>query len=83
MVGTNQDTTTLTGTIKTLRMDRGFGFITPDGARGRGSDVFFHRSAVVGTDFDDLQEGERVSFHEQMNPRSGRTEAVDVRPISG
>ena len=68
------------GTIASLR-DRGFGFIMRDGATGRG-DVFFHRSAVVETPFDQLREGQHVSFDEEPDPRDAlRQRAVNVRLI--
>lgn len=70
-----------TGTIKTLREDKGFGFITPDGTAGR-NDVFFHRSAVTEGNFDMLQEGERVSFTEEPDPRDpSRRRAVNVSVV--
>ena len=49
------------GTIKRLVRDRGFGFIRDDG----GQEWFFHRSAVEGS-FDQLNEGQRVSFDEAI-----------------
>jgi CspA family cold shock protein len=63
-----------TGTIKRLVRDRGFGFIRDDG----GQEWFFHRSSVQGS-FDQLSEGQRVSFEEEPSakgPRAGnvRTE---------
>jgi cold shock protein len=57
------------GTIKRLVRDRGFGFIRDDG----GQEWFFHRSAVQGS-FDQLNEGQRVSFDEEPSangPRAG------------
>ena len=72
-----------TGTIKTMR-DKGFGFITPDDAGPRGQDVFFHRSAVEANGFDLLQEGQRVDFDIEPDPRDpGRMRAVRVRPVDG
>lgn len=66
------------GTIKSLR-ENGFGFIAPDGG-GRNSDLFFHRSAVIGTDFDSLREGQSVSFDVEPDPRdSSRSRAVRVQ----
>ena len=47
------------GTIKTLRDDKGFGFIRPNDA---GKDIFFHSSVVQGTLFDQLREGDQVTF---------------------
>ncbi len=46
------------GIIKRLN-EKGFGFITPEGEE---KDVFFHRSDLVGVDFDNLQEGDKVTF---------------------
>ena len=70
-----------TGVIKTIRDDKGFGFITPDGTSGR-NDVFFHRSAVNDVSFDELREGERVNFEVQPDPRDPtRQRAVNVSPI--
>jgi CspA family cold shock protein len=63
------------GSIKRLVRDRGFGFIKDDG----GQEWFFHRSAVKAGSFDELNEGQRVSFDEEPSskgPRAGniRTE---------
>jgi CspA family cold shock protein len=70
-----------TGTIKTIRDDKGFGFITPDGTTGR-NDVFFHQSAVNDVPFDDLRVGERVSFDVQPDPRDpSRERAVNVTRV--
>jgi CspA family cold shock protein len=58
------------GTIKRLVRDRGFGFIRDDG----GQEWFFHRSSVNGGSFEELNEGERVSFDEEQStkgPRAG------------
>ena len=69
-----------TGMIKTMRDERGFGFITPDGEGG--TDLFFHRSAVTLNGFDSLREGQRVSFEAEPNPRDARRQrAVQVRPL--
>jgi cold shock protein len=62
------------GTIKRLT-DKGFGFIDIGG----GKDVFFHRSAVEGVRFEDLREGQRVSFTEGQGPKGPRAEKV--KPI--
>ena len=65
------------GTIASLR-DKGFGFILPDGASGRG-DLFFHYTALTGTTVDQLREGQRVSFDEEPDPRdASRSRAVNV-----
>ena len=67
-----------TGTIKTIRDDKGFGFIQPEGTSGR-NDLFFHRSAVEGDGFDMLREGQQVTFDEEPDPRDpSRRRAVRV-----
>ncbi|MBX3186542.1 MAG: cold-shock protein [Labilithrix sp.] len=61
------------GTIKRLT-DKGFGFIET----GTGKDLFFHMSAVEGVRFEDLREGQRVSFNEGQGPKGPRAENVKV-----
>ena len=67
----------MAGTIKRLVRDRGFGFIRDD----NGQEWFFHRSAVEGN-FDDLNEGQRVSFEEEPSPKGPRAANVPAR-VSG
>lgn len=62
------------GTIKKLT-DKGFGFIDT----GRGGDLFFHMSNVESVRYDDLREGQRVSYNEGRGPKGARAE--NVRPI--
>ena len=62
------------GTIKRLT-DKGFGFI----ANASGKDVFFHMSAVEGVRFEDLREGQKVTYNEGVGPKGPRAE--NVRPI--
>lgn len=59
------------GTIKRLT-DKGFGFIED----GSGTDMFFHMSALDGINYDDLQEGQRVSFDVGEGPKGPRAESV-------
>ncbi len=61
------------GTIKKLVSDRGFGFI--EGERG---ELFFHHSAVEGTSFEDLHEGQKVEYTEGRGPKGPRAESVTV-----
>ncbi len=66
------------GTIKTLITAKGFGFISTGGSRD--SELFFHSSAVVGTDFDSLQVGQAVTFEQEADPRDpSRSRAKNVR----
>jgi CspA family cold shock protein len=61
------------GTIKRLT-DKGFGFIDT----GTGKDMFFHMSNLVDVGYDELQEGQRVSFDEGHGPKGPRAENVKV-----
>ena len=61
------------GTIRRLVSDRGFGFIKGEGTE----DLFFHRSALQGANFDSLREGQQVEF-EIGKGRDGRSQAVRV-----
>jgi CspA family cold shock protein len=63
---------TMTGTIRTLRTDKGFGFIK-DAA---GKDYFFHQSAVQGEGMNDLREGDSVEFEVGDGPKGPRAEKV-------
>jgi cold shock protein len=64
---------TMNGTIKRLT-DKGFGFI----AASDGSEYFFHQSACSGTRFDELREGQKVTFERGQGPKGPRAENVRV-----
>lgn len=61
------------GTIKKLT-DKGFGFIDT----GKGRDIFFHTSNLEGVRFDELREGQRVSYTEGHGPKGARAENVRI-----
>ena len=61
------------GTIKRLT-DRGFGFINTGGEK----DLFFHSKDLEGVSFEDLKEGQQVSFTEGMGDKGPRAEHVKV-----
>lgn len=65
---------TMNGTIKRLT-DKGFGFI----ATGEGTEYFFHRSACARTAFDDLREGQSVSFTVGQGAKGPRAENVNLQ----
>jgi CspA family cold shock protein len=66
--------TTTDGTIKRMT-DKGYGFI----ATAEGTEYFFHQSACSGTSFDELREGQPVSFLVGQGPKGPRAEQVTVR----
>ena len=71
-----------TGTIKTIREDRGFGFLVPENGPGS-ADLFFHHTAVVDGSFEQLREGQRVTYEEGADPRDPRRRrATNVRPVA-
>ena len=49
----------ITGTVKWFNDSKGYGFITPEGGD---PDCFVHHSAIQGSGFKTLAEGERVEF---------------------
>jgi CspA family cold shock protein len=53
----------------------GFGFIDT----GKG-DIFFHSSSLQGVTFDQLKEGQKVSFEEGRGPKGPRAENVTLIP---
>ncbi|MFQ6023202.1 MAG: cold-shock protein [Acidiferrobacterales bacterium] len=64
-----------TGTVKWFNENKGYGFITPqDGSK----DVFVHHSAITGTGFKTLAEGQRVTFSIQQGPKGLQAVSVAV-----
>ena len=61
------------GTIKKLT-DRGFGFINT----GTAKDLFFHSKALQGVSFEELREGQKVSFTEGNGPKGPCAENVKL-----
>lgn len=54
-----------TGTIARLT-DRGFGFISREGEE---KDLFFHSNELQGVSYDDLREGDKVTFDIAEGPK--------------
>jgi cold shock protein len=61
------------GTIKKLT-DKGFGFITPEDQE---KDLFFHSNSLVGVQFNELHEGDAVTFESEDSPKGKN--AVNVQ----
>jgi CspA family cold shock protein len=65
----------LTGTVKWFNESKGFGFIAQDNG---GDDVFVHFSAIQGSGFKTLKDGQKVSFEIQEGPKG--LQAANVVP---
>ncbi len=63
----------MTGIIKSLT-DKGFGFIKVEGQE---KDLFFHSNALVGVSYNELHEGQALSFEMEQSPKG--MNAVNVR----
>lgn len=64
------------GTVKWFNDSKGFGFITPEDG---GEDLFAHFSAIQGSGFKTLAEGQRVTFDVTKGPKG--QQAANIRPI--
>jgi CspA family cold shock protein len=65
-----------TGTVKFFNAQKGFGFIVQDGG---GPDVFVHISAVERAGMNDLNEGQKLSFDIETDPRRGKSSAANLK----
>jgi cold shock protein len=65
-----------TGTVKWFNDAKGFGFITPEDG---GKDLFVHYSAISGTGFRTLSEGQKVTFDLVNSAKGPAAENVQVR----
>ncbi len=64
-----------TGTVKWFNSEKGYGFIAVDGG---GKDVFVHFSAIEGSGFRSLEEGQRVEFEVVAGRKGDEAQAVRV-----
>ncbi len=67
-----------TGTVKWFNAEKGYGFISNDNG---GDDVFVHFSAIQTEGFKTLNEGQKVSFETEPDPKNrAQLRAVNVIP---
>jgi CspA family cold shock protein len=64
------------GTVKFFNVDKGFGFIMPEG--GSGNDAFVHISAVEKAGMTTLNKDQRLSYDLENDAR-GKTSAVNLQ----
>ena len=65
----------MTGTIKKIMRQKGFGFIKPDDG---GRDVFVHITAVERAGLKSLNEGQRISFDVEPDKKGKGPKAVNL-----
>ncbi|MCP3402875.1 cold-shock protein [Bradyrhizobium sp. CCGB20] len=68
-----------TGTVVSYSVEKGWGFIRPDGRNGE--DLFVHISELRNCTGTDLMPGARVRFNLHFNKRRSRCRAAEVRLI--
>lgn len=70
-----KDTQMITGTVKFFNVEKGYGFIAPNGG---GNDAFVHISAVERAGMTTLQKDQSVSYELETDQR-GKTSAVNLQ----
>jgi len=67
------------GTVKWFNADKGYGFISNDDGS---EDVFVHFSAIQTEGFKTLEEGQKVQYEVEPDPKnSSKSRAVNVQPL--
>lgn len=65
-----------TGTVKWFNSEKGFGFIAPDDGS---ADVFAHFTAITGSGYRELNEGQKVEFDTERGPKG--PQATNIRGL--
>ena len=67
------------GTVKWFNAEKGYGFISNDEG---GADVFVHFSAIQVDGYKTLNEGQKVEFEVEPDPKnSSKMRAINVKPL--
>ncbi len=66
------------GTVKWFNGTKGYGFIQPEAG---GADVFVHISAVERAGLSSLNEGQKVAYEIQNDPKRGKSSAVNLKAM--
>lgn len=64
-----------TGIVKWFNSEKGYGFITPDSG---GKDLFAHFSAIQGSGYKSLEEGQRVSYTAEQGQKGPQATNIQV-----
>jgi len=75
MSHTNMEHEMPKGTVKWFNAQKGFGFIQPEDGS---DDVFVHISAVERAGLSTLNEGQKLSFELQRDPKKGKYAAANL-----
>ena len=65
-----------TGTVKWFNTQKGYGFIQPDEG---GADVFVHITALEKSGLRGLNEGQKITYDIQNDPKKGKAAAVNIQ----
>lgn len=69
----------MTGKVKWFNAEKGYGFLSNDEG---GEDVFVHFSAIQVDGYKTLNEGQKVTFDVEPDPKnSSKMRAVNVKPL--
>ena len=66
------------GAVKWFNGQKGYGFIAPDDGS---KDVFVHISAVEQAGMNELREGQKISFDEEKDSKSGKAAAANLKAV--
>ena len=67
-----------TGTVKWFNSTKGYGFIQPDNG---GKDVFVHVTAVEAAGLRGLNDGQKISYEEQRDPKRNKSSAENLKKV--